>query len=690
MLVSGGAPCLCRAAPPPRPINPRARAPRPAPQVGVNGVQLIDLGVACTTEGDDAVNAAAGAEPPLKSSANSGGACWFRCKVTSGGTPGYIAAHAIADFLPPGKEQCARPTKCTAAERNGIDLFAVGASLLELLSAEHTSIYGGLRGDSSNLCPSPTDDAAKKRVTRRFVGALARFFWLDDAEVTDWAPTGAAAAASRARVYTYLLSVASARRRRSILGASPPMAHFQPDLKLPPTNLKIPRCYTGEPAAGFAALYAETLAVNDAIITLVPAPGAPLARPAPWRADAVEPHMLVPPTTSRALAPLLDLVRKLLAFRRDKSYSSPLEVVRDIDAIRKILAEELADANARTAASARIDCFAAATADNAPRPQPQPQAQPQAQAPAPAQAQAQQLSAADCRAAAALAMEQIEQRDKTPVPADGAARRPNAYDVAVALRACDHRAAPDPPPALLQLPAFGAIVRRHACLPVVLAKPLLPSAPPATRIDAPNGGAAPIFEKLPFALDTGGVWRQRDISLKCDVLGGPKDRAADAAGLGVWVHWSGGRPGMGYVVAAHDTNAGAQPPYACARRWLKAVEGARCKALALRYATQRSSENAVRPREGLLKLFTETADPPAAPAPAQGAPPAAPSLLSGAIQRFNDANCRAAADFSRLLAAAAANREQPENWSVVWTAVEVESGPGLSETALAFIGRRRA
>ena len=80
-----------------------------------------------------------------------------------------------------------------------------------------------------------------------------------------------------------------------------------------------------------------------------------------------------------------------------------------------------------------------------------------------------------------------------------------------------------------------------------------------------------------------------------------------------------------------------------------------CKALRLRFASPRSKRG-TNPREGLLKLYTATAEP--------------ADLLAGAITRFKAAHCGAGSilgDFRALLASAAAG-EQPVGWEAAWSA----------------------
>jgi serine/threonine protein kinase len=605
------------------------------------GARVFDFGLACLGVTDAAVNAAA--EPATPFSRAAAPCNRLACGgVSPGGTPGYKSPVKTGAFSSP----CANSGACTAAELRSIDLFAVGASLLQLLTANHLSPYlQGALGEKVNTCATPASDDALKRYRERLAPALARYFSLDGRAGVNWSPTGAAAAAARQRMYSYLATVAADDSRGdTVLGAAPPMAFFRAGL--PETNLRIPRCSPPGGMFGPAALSQAVLDHANAALTMAPAPGRPVPLPAAWSPGAVEPHLL-PVPASPALAALLDALRKLLAFRPDDAYASALDAVRDLDHVRTLLAAEAA---APPAAADRIACLAAAAAPDAPlllpdAPLPEP--------PLIAQARAQpRHTDAECRSAAALALEQIKQRDATPLAPGAAPQRPNAYDVAEALRACEvaHAAEAPPPRALLAQPAFAAVVRRHACArrrAVLRAPALAGQAPPAAApVDAPAPAPAPAFEKTPFALASGGGWRERDFGWKCDVLG--------AGGLGVWVHWKGGNNGMGLVEEAFDSSDGATER-ACAKRWLRTPAGSNCKALRLRFASPRSKRG-TNPREGLLKLYTATAEP--------------ADLLAGAITRFKAAHCGAGSilgDFRALLASAAAGA-QPAGWEAAWSA----------------------
>ena len=631
--------------------------------VGKGGLRVFDFGLACLGKATGEVNAAAGTHYLPSNS----GACKLACTVRSpGGTKGYYSPAKLGFF----GEVCLDSKQCTAEELRGVDLFALGMSLMELLAANSNVAAYYVLAPEDNACVKivGSDEeqmAKKKKLTAGLPSLLSAYFSLG--MTFKWATAGPAAdAAARRRIYSYLATVgARGRYSRSILGGAPPLSYFS---KAPPEkNLIVPRCFSSSSVSGPSTLIADVpdTAKDPYLLTLAAAPAPPPAppsapppAPAPWTDGAAEEHLLSVPT-SRALKSLLDVVRKLLAYDSRDGFANALEAVHAIDRVRELLAEEEAqrrqDKDSLAAFRGMLACFATETDPNKARAQPQPQPQAQLQT-ALAQPQA-PVTRADCLAAAALAREQIAQRGKSR----RAPLRPNEYDVAVALHDCERAAAlpgPPPPPALLSQRAFGAIVGREACAsrPALLGEPEHGAAPPPAQPLVDGNGRAIATEKLPFALAEGvsATWAKRLFFLQCDVLGAHDEPAGE--GLGVWLHWSGGASGVGYVVQVHDTSTPPGPaPYTCRKHFLSSVTGPACKALLLRHATPRSGGgNERRLLEGLLRLY----------APGNNNADA----LGEAINRFKSSHCGAgsAADTFRRLLAVAKDHQQPLNWQQKW------------------------
>ena len=633
--------------------------------IGKGGVRVFDFGLTCLSKDSHEVNAAAGTATAFVASDGADGACKLACTgLSPGGTPGFYSPTKVG-FL----GGCRDRSQCTAEELRGVDLFAVGMSLMELLAANDAVAWPDyvLAPEDDTCVKIDGTDVEKKakkvKLASVLPSLLSAYFSLDDARL-DWAAAGPADAAGR-RIFSYLATFGPhGRRRTSILGNAPPLSYFS--TAPPEKKLIVPRCFSSSPTSGPSGLFNPQgiRSVEDLFLTLAAASAPPPAlRPAPWTDGAAEEHLLSVPTQSRALKPLLDVVRKLLAYnsRRD-GFANALDAVHAIDNVRKLLAEEAPLPASRRAVAAlvafrtKLACHATETAPRRARAQPlaQPQPQMQLQA-APALPQAQEEL--QCRAAAALALEQIAQRDKSP----GASPRPNEYDVAMALHDCVLAASAEPPPpALLSKRAFGAIVGRQLCAvrPAQLGNPAVGgAAPPPAEPLVNQNGLAIATEKLPFALEEGvsATWAKRLFFLQCDVIGA----LDEPAGEGVWLHWAGGVSGMGYVEEVHDTSTppGVNPaPYTCRKHYLSSVTGAACKALRLRHATPRSGGGNTRPREGLLKLY-------AAGNNNAGA-------LRDAIDRVKTSRCGAgsAADNFRRLLAAATNHQQPQDWRNEWTA----------------------
>ncbi len=622
--------------------------------VGRGGVRVFDWGLACLSAAasDDVVNAAAAPAAPFRSAAEH--ACSsLRChdRMSTGGSLGFMSPAKLRFFDP-----CTQGA-CTAAELTSVDLFAVGASLLQLLAANENIVYGrGLLGDEE-ACPKPEVTIPQKEKEKKqyqyFGGLLASYFSLDGVPGVDWA-SEAAKTASRRRIYSVLALASDRAASDSVLGAESPLSHFRRGHAV--TELNVPYCFAA-PASGPNGLATAKNSGDLAALRLMLAPPSAqlLQAPARWTPQAVEPHLLELPATSTALAPLLDLLRKLLAYHPRDGFTSALDAVREIESVRELLAKE---ANAPAAFAAKLACLAKGPPRAAPPPR---AAQAQApQAPAPAQQRA-PMNVAACRSFAALAKEQVRQRDQTPLETGAAARRPDEFDIAVAYRECTGEAREPPPPgALQQQPAFAAIVHRHACHADIPPEPVYdeaaaPASVPLTTTQLRNGAPDQLtLEKLPFALtrEATGVWQQRAFGLKCDVV-------LHNLGLGVWVHWTGGNTGMGYVVHAFDTSDNA-PERRCNMRYLTRPERTSCKALDLIYATPRSSDKGgtPRPRQGLLKLYSGMA----ARLPQ--------NALADAIRSFKEAHCGDDSDvaaFRHLLEAAAA-RTQPAGWQESWAA----------------------
>ena len=624
--------------------------------VGADGARIFDWGLACIGTTDDHLNAAAAPGSPFSSAANSETGCdKLHCAANvRSGTRGYRSATKLG-FLP---SPCASKDTCTAAELRGTDLFAVGATLLEALTANPGAMSpSAVIGEDSLACPIPQTKSDQLTIVGKFSGLISSYFSLDGLANVNWASADAQKAARR-RIYSFLVTAARDPAKKSALGKALPMSYFFPPVAddLADSGLRAPFCYGSSPTTGPAGLAtAKTPQELGALqLSLVPGPGVPPPQlPARWAPNSPpEPNLLDPPTTSRALVPLLDLLRKLLAYHPSDGFASALDAVRDIELVRILLAEAAA---APPAFKAKLDCLAAT-----PLPVPV-QAPMQAQAHEPPTTAAQREA---CRANAALAREQIRQRDKTLPAASAALERPNEYDVAVALHEC-LRENVDTPRSLLQQRAYASIVHRHHCVAKVdeLPEPVeyqAPVAEPIVTTQVAAKGAAPgppvvlALEKLPFALAQGksGIWRKRDFGLKCDMLG--------LQGRGAWVHWRGGNSGAGYIVEAFDTSAGA-PDRACNKRWMKTPEPTECKSLSLRFATARSADTTgTRPTTGLLKLYS-------------GMPRLPIDALAAAINVFTREKCTMNADvvaFRRLLASAA-TREQPQGWKTAWAATRL-------------------
>ena len=268
---------------------------------------------------------------------------------------------------------------------------------------------------------------------REFTPALAAYFSLDGAADLDWAPAAAATAAARKRIYSFMVTVADAGANAA--GSQAGAALFPPPISVfaagndnnPADPLRFPLCYTDAPKQGISGLpdANKLYSSNRANYRLKLTRSATSPLPDPWQPGTAEPELLEPPSAHRAL---LDLVRKLLAYRPADGFANALEAVREIDAVRALLA----DGPAHAAFGEKLACLA-----TAPR------------------------AVHACHAAAALAMEQISQRDAAPrAGAPAAALRPDARDVAAALDKCTGGV---PRALLLATPALTAIVGYHAC-----------------------------------------------------------------------------------------------------------------------------------------------------------------------------------------------------------------------------------
>ena len=627
--------------------------------IGKGGVRVFDFGLTCLSKDIHEVNKAFISDGDGADGACAKLACTRR---NPGGTPSFYSP-TKKGFLGP----CVKSLQCTAEELRGMDLFAVGMSLMELLAANDLVAYPDyVLAPEDDTCVKidGTDDEKKEKRAKLASGLpslLSAYFSLDGAHRVDWAAAGPAADAAGRRIFSYLATFGQLRNRRNgILGTAPPLSYFS-NAPPPEKKLIVPRCFSSEKTSGPSGLFnlQRIKYVEDLFLTLAPASApTPALRPAPWTVgSAVEEHLLSVPTQSGALKPLLEVVRKLLAFdSRHDGFANALDAVHAIDNVRKRLAEEVPQSlrtdAAMVAFRTKLACLASETDPSKARAQPLAQPQPQMQQQAPALPQAAELL--QCRAAAALALEQIAQRDKS----QGASPRPNKYDVAMALHNCVRAAlAEPPPPALLSKRAFGAIVGRQVCAVAQLGDPAVGgAAPPPAEPLVNQNGLAIATEKLPFALEerVSATWAKRLFSLQCDVIG-----ALDKpAGEGVWLHWAGGVSGMGYVEEVHDTSTpGVNPaPYTCRRHYVSSVTGAACKALRLRHATPRSGGGNTRPREGLLKLY-------AAGNNNAGA-------FRDAIDRVKTSRCGAgsAADNFRRLLAAATNLQQPQGWQDEWKA----------------------
>jgi len=143
--------------------------------VGRGGVRVFDWGIACLSAADDVVNAAAAPAAPFRSTAEH--ACSsLRCHdgMSRGGTPGFMSPAKLRFFDP-----CTQGA-CTADELVSVDLFAVGASLLQLLSAHVGIVKGrGLLGDEE-ACPRSEvpQEEKKQKLSIFFGGLLASYFSL--------------------------------------------------------------------------------------------------------------------------------------------------------------------------------------------------------------------------------------------------------------------------------------------------------------------------------------------------------------------------------------------------------------------------------------------------------------------------------------------------------------------------------
>ncbi len=612
--------------------------------VGKDGVRVFDWGLACLYGSDNDVK---NAVPGTNFLSTTNGGCSLGCKVGSmsnGGSRGFMSPAKLQFFTP-----CAEST-CTAAELTSVDLFAVGASLLQLLAA-NVRINGPGLLDKKEACnlpvlPKDTEKRAKEMEKTYFVGLLSSYFSLDGVSGINWESDAAAITASRRRIYSVLALASEGAAASSVLGGNPPLSYFRPGPAK--TGLYAPYCFTARRSGPDGLATAKSNERAALRLTLVKASNKPpFPAPARWTSGADdESHLLNLPAASTALAPLLDLLRKLLAYHVHDGFASALDAVREIDRVRKLLATE---ANAPATFTTKLDCLAA-TPPQAQVPREQEPAQPRTP-----------LSAADCGSFAMLAQEQMRQRDQGLTQNEADAQRPNEFDIAMAYLECTDKRGPPLPLALLQQQAFAAIVHRHACLNIPqkpwYGKAAPSSIPLATKQILKNKlVTVPLtLEKLPFALqrEATGVWQKRAFGLKCDVV--------LKEGMGAWVHWTGGNPGMGYVVQAFDTSDNAPPERRCNKRYLLRPAGFSCKALDLKYATPRSpdkGDSLNRPRHGLLKLY------------ASNARQLLKDALKGAVQSFTGDKCgpgSMAAAFRHLLEAAA-KRTQPKGWRESWAA----------------------
>ena len=540
--------------------------------IGKTGIKLIDFGVACVGPGVDNVG-------PIKISSCADGAMKrLVCDPTQPavGTPGFLSGPVLLKSLcEEGKGAC------SAVKLRSMDLFALGAFLVQLLTGSPSGFW--VPDIPTNLRNTVSEFLGEQKIAkihRRTSNAILSYFVALERESCIGLEEPEALAASRRRLFTFLAWRAAKNSQRGCLFCKPvPMMHFlTTDQKAYARTLRIPVIYrsikntpellrsfgyamqTGKkgPDEAFRMRFVVEAELNSAV------------EPEPWSADKqINENVLLPAPTQPALTALLDLLRKLIAWEPDQqgfANGDVNEVVTAMDAIRLTL--HMNDGRA-LGKLARM-----------------------------------KMHNGGCFKIAALALKQVNQRNLNHGDADSA---PNTEDVMAAFHECV-KSSPD-----------GATntKRSSAAIPGLIVEEERPRTMSQKSASNNAGGELPYrsisntFEKLPFAKGNGGIWRARNFFFECDVINGG----------GVWVEWRKDEKfrGMGFIQQAYD-----QPPtaaqdladsqvkrgkkvlYTCAKRRLSVVAGTKCKALQLLYATPRSKKKTAT-GAALLKLYPKTA-----------------------------------------------------------------------------------
>jgi serine/threonine protein kinase len=564
--------------------------------VGAAGAKIIDFGLACL--GPKFVDS--DVQIALKSASSTGLGGFFtsatsliapcpalQCKLnTLDGTPGFMSGPKMLGSLCGGKT-----IGCNAKALRSVDMFSAGMLLLNLLTGiqEAGSIPVEAADETGISCLYSTDAGPRSETSV----ALSYFIALGRDKPIGAAETEALNA-SRGRLFTALAKITVYPLRSDgyynknclLCGSNAPMRFFlSPAVRKKARTLRLARC-VHEKGQKIATKKAQTVRLARCVkeegqkratkkartvrsarcvdeegqkretykrMKVVPHDLRPPAQdpPKPWSVNEPD-AFLLPVPDSLPLQALLDLLRKLLAWKPEHGFpdGDANDAVAAIDTTRLLLhrndagaLRKLLDSVAKTPG---VDTDAHAA----------------------------------CLRAATLALKQIKQRDLFPGPNDYAKGNdgPNADDVVVALHQCVKES---------KIHSKGNAATKTGKASVAS----MPSSSSPTERTLLG-----TFSKTPFALPRGGSKRSRKIALECDIVIFAGKMMVDGANAGtkaVWVEWSSGKTfrGMGYFDQELQQTGGSVNPCPNANT---------CKVLYLLYATPRGKG---KPSSGPLTLF---------------------------------------------------------------------------------------
>jgi serine/threonine protein kinase len=325
------------------------------------GVKLLDLGLACLGPhyNEDDLRTASGTS---FSSADKNACPRLDCMVNScSGTAGFISAPKKLQAL------CKTGEACTAEKFRSVDLFSIGVVLMQFLTGNGGGTWS--RDDRfSNLAKNTwgcqniiippgekNSDAEKLKEEGKYSNwMLSYYIALEGTADT----SSDAVSTSRKRLFSFLAKLAdgnSKNRKCFFCGDAAPIRYFlTPDSVEKATKFFIPRCYkhTGELVTLPVAMDALRDGASDdekkiiqsnffmKIVSFEYDDISLTNAPKKWvQGDKKNDdfYLLDLPQNNPALVALLDLLRKLLAWKHENGFSDAVDVALAIDDIRRML-----------------------------------------------------------------------------------------------------------------------------------------------------------------------------------------------------------------------------------------------------------------------------------------------------------------------------------------------------------------